>query len=153
MYSIHEPKDRIIVCICVSVIASFVARTIIVSGVGGPHTWDIKTKTYYLSDFQNAASYSLLMISVFCFIIIITSSIQIAYQWFKRHNSIQVFEYYILTIKFNFIKVKNVVLKILKIIIELNNFSCCSQALIPWLLFIVSIGSLLFQLFLNVFFS
>ena len=88
MYSIHEPKDRIIVCLFVAVISSWIARTIIVSGIGGPHTWNVKMKTYYLSDSQNAASYILTFISICCFIVITIFSIQIAYQWFKRHNSI-----------------------------------------------------------------
>lgn len=88
MYSIHSPKDRIFICFIICLLLSWVVRTIIVSGNGGPYSWRIRTSTYQLSELQNFAAYGLTVLSLMFLFIMIISSIQIAFQWFRNHNSI-----------------------------------------------------------------
>ena len=88
MYTIYEPKDRIFICVIIALISSVIARTIIFSGSGGPHSWKVKGKSYQLNDIQNVLTYGMKFISLLCVGIILISLIQIAFRWVKKHNSI-----------------------------------------------------------------
>jgi hypothetical protein len=87
MYSIYDPKDRIIISLIISTLAIFIANFVIFFGDGGDHIWRIKNKTYQLSSLQNFIVYFFFSIAAIGLFVIAFSCIQIAINWFRRHNS------------------------------------------------------------------